>query len=77
MDFGKYILLEVVDNGKCIPESDLKEIFLPYFTTKKKGEGTGLGLSIVDRIVKDIEGNIEVESEAGKGTKFFFIFSSN
>ena len=45
-------------------------IFNPYFTTKDKGEGTGLGLAVVHGIVKNLEGEITVDSEKGKGSIF-------
>ncbi|UUZ97311.1 ATP-binding protein [Paenibacillus sp. P25] len=61
-------ILEIQDNGKGIPESELDKIFIPFYTTKDSG--TGLGLSICHKIVQDHEGTIEVESELGKGTKF-------
>ena len=54
------------DTGPGIPQKHHKNIFQPYFTTKK--EGTGLGLSIVNRVIEDHQGAIRVESEDGKGT---------
>ena len=65
---GKYIKITIEDHGVGIPEENLKRIFDPYFTTKKKG--SGLGLTIVYSIVKKHNGQIIVESQIGVGTKF-------
>lgn len=62
------VSLQVKDSGIGMPDEILKHIFEPYFTTKKQGEGSGLGLSISDHIVREHGGQIEVESEVGKGT---------
>jgi|HigsolmetaAR201D_1030396.scaffolds.fasta_scaffold02657_2 PAS domain S-box-containing protein len=59
-------LVEVQDTGVGIPEDVRKLLFEPFFTTK--ANGTGLGLSISAHIVTQHGGQIEVESEAGKGT---------
>jgi signal transduction histidine kinase len=56
------------DTGPGINKEDLKTIFKPFFTTKKKG--TGLGLPICKRIVKNHGGHIHVKSTPGEGTAF-------
>jgi len=64
---NNYVRIEIEDTGPGIPPENLKEIFNPFFTTKKKG--TGLGLTISYRIIKDHGGDIKIESVVGKGTK--------
>jgi signal transduction histidine kinase len=58
----------VEDTGVGIPEDVKGKLFTPLFTTKSKGQG--LGLAVVKRLVEGLNGNIRVESEEGKGTKF-------
>jgi signal transduction histidine kinase len=67
---GKYgvVVFEVEDTGVGIPEDVKGKLFTPLFTTKSKGQG--LGLAVVKRLVEGLNGNIRVESEEGKGTKF-------
>ena len=65
---GEYIRLTVSDTGSGIPSAVLPNIFDPFFTTKKKERGTGLGLSVVHRIVKEHNGDINIDSDIGKGT---------
>ena len=62
------ILFTISDTGPGIPQDKLDKIFNLYFTTKPSG--TGMGLSIVQQIISQHNGTINVESEAGKGTKF-------
>ncbi len=64
------VLLEVLDDGVGIAESDLPRIFDPFFTTKGRGKGTGLGLSISYGIVREHEGTMQVESVPGEFTRF-------
>jgi two-component system cell cycle sensor histidine kinase/response regulator CckA len=67
---GPCVRLTVSDTGHGI-KSDLQDkIFDPFFTTKKIGEGTGMGLAVVHGIVQNLEGNISVYSEVGKGATF-------
>lgn len=58
------------DDGSGIAESDLNNIYNPFFTTKELGKGTGLGLFIVYSEVEKLNGKIEVESKLGEGTTF-------
>lgn len=67
------VFLEVEDNGKGIPEKNLRSIFDPYFTTKGNRGGTGLGLPICYNIVREHGGRIEVQSREGKGSCFKII----
>ncbi len=64
------VVLEVVDDGVGIAESDLPRIFDPFFTTKGRGKGTGLGLSISYGIVREHDGAMHVESVPGQFTRF-------
>ena len=69
-DEGSRVVIEVKDNGKGIRKKDVKNVFKPGFTTKKRG--WGLGLSLAKRIVEEYhKGNIFVKSsEVGVGTTF-------
>jgi two-component system, NtrC family, sensor kinase len=64
------VVLEVVDDGVGIAESDLPRIFDPFFTTKGRGKGTGLGLSISYGIVREHDGAMHVKSVPGQFTRF-------
>jgi signal transduction histidine kinase len=56
------------DSGIGIPPADLRNLFIPFFTTKEKG--TGLGLPISQRIIENHGGTIEVRSQPGTGSTF-------
>ena len=64
----KFVDFEVADTGGGISPENLSSIFEPYFSTKETG--TGLGLAIFHKIVDIHNGQIEVESKEGEGTKF-------
>ena len=60
--------LEVSDNGVSISPAAQRRLFESYFTTKPKGKGTGLGLASVRKMVREAGGELEFQSESGKGT---------
>jgi len=62
------ISIQFRDNGEGIPPDYQKQIFNPFFTSRKKG--VGLGLSLSQRTINDHHGTIEVHSQVGKGTTF-------
>jgi two-component system NtrC family sensor kinase len=63
-------IVAVSDNGVGIAPEHLSQVFVPFFTTRRQSHGTGLGLSIVKSIVETHDGEIRVESEVGRGTRF-------
>jgi PAS domain S-box-containing protein len=67
---GKYVRVDIIDQGTGIPGRYLHKIFDPYFTTK--GAGSGLGLAIAYSIIKRHGGTIIVDSAPGKGSTFSF-----
>ncbi|MFZ5775245.1 MAG: ATP-binding protein [Thermodesulfobacteriota bacterium] len=68
---GGWIHARISDSGCGIPPENIKRLFEPFYTTKEVGKGTGLGLSIAyDIVVKKHHGDIQVESEVGKGSSF-------
>lgn len=67
---GEYVRIDVSDTGPGMPPSVAERIFEPFFTTKAPGEGTGLGLPTSRAIITAHEGEIEVTSWPGHGTRF-------
>ena len=67
---GLYACLILSDTGSGMEKSILDRIFDPYFTTKEQGKGSGMGLSVALGTIKNYGGDIQVESEPGKGSTF-------
>ncbi len=65
------LVIEIGDNGCGIDEEDLPYLFNPFFT--KKNYGTGLGLTQVKKIIDQHDGEIEIKSKKGEGTRFMII----
>ena len=68
---GDFAVISISDTGGGIPEAIRQRIFDPFFTTKEVGKGTGQGLSIAHNALKAHGGQLEFETEMGKGTTFF------
>jgi len=67
--FGNlFALIQIKDTGVGIPTDCLKDIFMPFFSTKS--DGKGLGLSICHNIIKSHNGSIELESQVNQGSTF-------
>jgi two-component system NtrC family sensor kinase len=67
---GGFLRLTVRDEGIGMSPETVEKIFVPFFTTKGTGGGTGLGLPVVHGIVFSLGGDIVVQSELGKGSRF-------
>ncbi|MBN2246649.1 MAG: cache domain-containing protein [Candidatus Aminicenantes bacterium] len=68
----KFVEISFIDTGIGIPKENIHKLFDPFFTTKSSG--TGLGLAVSYGIIKQHQGNIDIESEPGKGSAFIISF---
>ncbi len=62
------VTIEIVDSGPGITVNDKFKLFLPHYSTKKKG--MGLGLAIVNQIIRDHNGSVDIENNKPHGAKF-------
>ena len=68
---GRFVRIEVEDNGPGMDEDTRKRVFEPFFTTKAVGVGTGLGLSVSYFIITSHHrGSMSVETAPGRGACF-------
>jgi PAS domain S-box-containing protein len=67
---NKYLRILVTDTGTGMSPETMSRIFDPLFTTKERGKGTGLGLTSVLCCIKNLHGEIDVQSRLGVGTVF-------
>ncbi len=68
------VVLQIQDNGKGIPEADLKNVFVPFFTTKRSSGGSGLGLAIIASMLTSAGASIEILKSTSDGTTFDIVF---
>ena len=75
---AEFVFTRIADTGVGISHRSLKEVFTRYSQVKTKPlgntKGLGIGLSLVQEIAKLHQGEIQIESELGKGTTFTVIF---
>jgi signal transduction histidine kinase len=67
---GPWVVASVEDDGPGIAPDVIDRIFDPFFTTKPVGEGCGLGLGIAYQLVRKHDGDLQVRSRPGEGTRF-------
>lgn len=71
---GPQVIIEITDNGPGIEPEAMEKIFIPFFTTKKKGSGIGLSLS--QQIIQMHGGQLKVSSPPDKGTTFLVLLNN-
>ncbi|BAX81307.1 sensor histidine kinase [Labilibaculum antarcticum] len=67
-----FVIISIEDNGSGIKSEDMQSVFIPFFTTKENG--SGIGLSIARSIMRLHNGNINLESFYGEGTRVLISF---
>ena len=71
---GRYVVIDVSDNGVGIDDETRERLFQPFFTTKATGHGTGLGLTGVFAFMRAANGGLTVQSTPGAGARFTLWF---
>jgi signal transduction histidine kinase len=71
--YGRRVQIEVIDTGVGMDDDTRRRCLEPFYTTKGE-RGTGLGLAMVYGAVQRLDGDLEIDSELGKGTTFRLIF---
>ena len=73
---GDYAVVSIADTGTGIPDSEMGQVFEPFYSRKRlrNESGSGLGLAIVHGVVKEHGGYVDIQSEVGQGTTFFLYF---
>ena len=74
---GRYVRVQVEDDGIGIAPDKIQKIFEPFYTTKRAGEGTGLGLSTAYGIIKQTGGFIFADSAPDEGARFQLLFPAH
>ena len=67
-----HMALSVRDNGQGMSQDQIDNLFAPFLTYKESG--TGIGLAIVKKIMENHQGEVEIESKLGQGTRFKLLF---
>ena len=65
---GRYIRIRITDGGVGMDEATLQRVFHPFFSTKPEGQGTGMGMANAQGIVREHGGDIDIDSEVGRGS---------
>jgi PAS domain S-box-containing protein len=68
LDPGRYVLVDIIDDGAGMDADVATAAFDPFFTTKEVGKGSGLGLSMVYGFMRQSKGHVSIQSEKAKGT---------
>ena len=77
LDHRTWVLVELIDTGCGMDAAQLVQIFQPFFTTKRAGRGTGLGLASAMETIRAHGGEIKVDSEPRKGSRFTIVLPTD